>query len=740
MNASGKIAVILPELIDPLDIELLQGIQEQASAFGLDVLVLTGIFNSQVEFQQDDYTHALENIYSLVCKAELDGILFCADRFHNQPLIQQIYEYLSQTKIPCLVLGEESETMPFLHARQKESMYQITKHLIEEHHCQKLYCITGIPRSYPSKQRLAGFCQAMQEAGLEVPESSIFYGYFWKDIPKQIAEQIADGTLNRPDAVVCASDVMAISLTETLREQGIRVPEDIAVTGYDGSWAALMYSVTTVSGRDAQFGADAVCRLYELMTGTAQNLSRKKQYLRYGTSCGCGIQKPYEQSIENYMLEQHIKIQIQHKIQNKQFIAINCLERITAGSDAMTLKKISHNIGQTAHVLSGWKKLDICLCEDWKFNFENPEHFRETGYSENMYLLLSKSRTEDETAHNMFPVRQMTPRLQQPHKPVLAVFTSLHFRRQIFGYIAAVYEKAEDIELDNYFVNWCNAVANGLNQLQNQEYQTYIYQQMELLSIRDPSTGLLNRRGFAEHLPEFLHQCRKKKQIPVLLLLTGNETLPSGYDMALLLANALRDATPECSVSARIQEKIFAVLFSVARYQENCAESILHKTEKELCHLMGNLLSFRLVTLVQSLKSDTLNQTEAEINTAVLALQEKNKIYAEYDADYKESLYRLRRNLQTFSQKNWNIPDIAKEIGISRSHLQKLYKELFNVSIWEDLISIRISKAQQLLLHTGMKISEIALSCGYQTEAHFMRQFKKKTGLTPSEYRKKQIK
>ena|GEM_PF-4385954 len=71
MNASGKIAVILPELIDPLDIELLQGIQEQASAFGLDVLVLTGIFNSQVEFQQDDYTPGLQHLLTKKWKLNL---------------------------------------------------------------------------------------------------------------------------------------------------------------------------------------------------------------------------------------------------------------------------------------------------------------------------------------------------------------------------------------------------------------------------------------------------------------------------------------------------------------------------------------------------------------------------------------------------------------------------------------------------------------------------------------------
>ena len=53
----------------------------------------------------------------------------------------------------------------------------------------------------------------------------------------------------------------------------------------------------------------------------------------------------------------------------------------------------------------------------------------------------------------------------------------------------------------------------------------------------------------------------------------------------------------------------------------------------------------------------------------------------------------------------------------------------------QDLISARIEHAKLQLRLSDMSVSSLALFCGYENELHFMRQFKKRTGLTPSQYR-----
>ncbi|MFR6588158.1 MAG: substrate-binding domain-containing protein [Ruminococcus sp.] len=64
-------------------------------------------------------------------------------------------------------------------------------------------------------------------------EDMIFYGDFWKAAGKQLGQAIADGGVVLPEAVACANTCMAETLIAALQRNRIRVPEDIAVVGYD---------------------------------------------------------------------------------------------------------------------------------------------------------------------------------------------------------------------------------------------------------------------------------------------------------------------------------------------------------------------------------------------------------------------------------------------------------------------------------------------------------------------------
>ena len=105
--------------------------------------------------------------------------------------------------------------------------------------------------------------------------------------------------------------------------------------------------------------------------------------------------------------------------------------------------------------------------------------------------------------------------------------------------------------------------------------------------------------------------------------------------------------------------------------------------------------------------------------------------------DYKEQLSRLRREILAEPQKDWSIEQLARSAGISRSHLQRLYKQYFGTSCMEDIINSRMNRAKQLLTYTDLRIQEIAMQCGYNNESHFMRQFKERIGMTAVQYRTK---
>ena len=79
--------------------------------------------------------------------------------------------------------------------------------------------------------------------------------------------------------------------------------------------------------------------------------------------------------------------------------------------------------------------------------------------------------------------------------------------------------------------------------------------------------------------------------------------------------------------------------------------------------------------------------------------------------------------------------ELAERMHLSISHFQHLYREFFGTSCIRDVIDARIAYAQYYLTTTEMSIQALAVFCGYESELHFMRQFKKYTGLTPSGYR-----
>lgn len=110
-----------------------------------------------------------------------------------------------------------------------------------------------------------------------------------------------------------------------------------------------------------------------------------------------------------------------------------------------------------------------------------------------------------------------------------------------------------------------------------------------------------------------------------------------------------------------------------------------------------------------------------------------------HSKSYSEKNYRLaqlRTEIFTMPDLVGSIDDMAQKVQMSRSGLQHMYKKMFGNSIINDVISSRVQLAVKLLVATNMTVKEIALQCGYSNEYSFMRQFRQRTGKTPTDYRR----
>lgn len=100
-----------------------------------------------------------------------------------------------------------------------------------------------------------------------------------------------------------------------------------------------------------------------------------------------------------------------------------------------------------------------------------------------------------------------------------------------------------------------------------------------------------------------------------------------------------------------------------------------------------------------------------------------------------EQMTKLRNNIYSHPQKNWSIESISKALTLSPSYLQHQYKLLFGNSIKNDITKSRLEYSKYMLFSTDYTVSAIAYMCGYQSDVHFMRIFKREIGFTPTEYR-----
>ena len=104
---------------------------------------------------------------------------------------------------------------------------------------------------------------------------------------------------------------------------------------------------------------------------------------------------------------------------------------------------------------------------------------------------------------------------------------------------------------------------------------------------------------------------------------------------------------------------------------------------------------------------------------------------------YADSLEKLRADIYSSPAGSRSIADMAKSLSVSPSHFQYLYTSRFGVSCYEDILCARMKNAEYYLLSTDMTVKNIAAVCGYENDVHFMRQFKRRYNMTPSQFRQK---
>jgi LacI family transcriptional regulator len=257
--------------------EVIRGMERAARRSGYAVLIAAS-------HESDDVNLVL------TVAGRSDGLVVLAHTV-RLPMLDHI-----ASRIPVVLLAAESgpagtaHVLDHLSVANERGAYEITAHLADRHGYDRIAFVAGPPGSPDSARRFDGFRAALAERGLQAGERPAFHGDFTSAGGRRVAARILAGPV--PRALVCANDQTAVGVMMALQRAGLRVPEDVALTGFDGIQVGehIRPSLSTVVQPMRELGDTAVRLLKERMADP--DLPSRSVELpvrvQFRASCGCG--------------------------------------------------------------------------------------------------------------------------------------------------------------------------------------------------------------------------------------------------------------------------------------------------------------------------------------------------------------------------------------------------------------------------------------------------------------------
>ncbi len=201
---------------------LLQGITRAARHYGYHLLF------RPIEPDEPDDAYV-----ELARGRHTDGLILSGPRSDDPSLLE-----LHRDGFPLVLHGRlPGADIPSVDVDNARGAVQAVGHLLALGH-KRIGLITNAPPAYTaSQQRLEGYRLALESAGIPFDEGLVRYGNFDEESGQEAADSLLD-LPEPPTAIFVASDMVAIGSLKAIRDRGLRVPQDIAIVGFDDITAA----------------------------------------------------------------------------------------------------------------------------------------------------------------------------------------------------------------------------------------------------------------------------------------------------------------------------------------------------------------------------------------------------------------------------------------------------------------------------------------------------------------------
>ncbi len=252
-NRSQVLGVIVSRIDDPFFSEILQGIEDVIQAEGYSLFVAAS--------NRDDARE--KTIAQTMLEHRVDGLIVGTTQFGEEH-----YNLLHQFGFPIVAVGNR-ELNEMQYTVYHDDIYgssEVTRHLIELGH-HRIGFLGNARAKRTTEGRLRGFQQEMKAAKLAVRKEDIFVTEFDQIQGGEAGAQYFMNLPERPTAIMCFNDMMAIGMMKAFRLAGVKIPQEVSVVGFDDiPFAAYTSpSLTTFEQPKYQLGYEAAKMMSRLL-------------------------------------------------------------------------------------------------------------------------------------------------------------------------------------------------------------------------------------------------------------------------------------------------------------------------------------------------------------------------------------------------------------------------------------------------------------------------------------------
>lgn len=458
VRSRGRLALFAGQADEAYQSRFISGFNKKALAADYDVC----IFSMYRKYQDTPENEKGESeIFNLMNPDKFSGAVILKDSIQTENAAHELEKRLKESfHRPIVVIEKESDLFPSIYIDGYSAVFDLITHLIEVHGYRDIAFVTGKKNHKHSKERLQAYRDAMERAGLTVSENRISYGDYWYQSGEVYAEQLLSQGDKLPDAVACANDQMAIGLCKALTARGIRIPEDIAVVGYDSTYEGQTSPCTVTSALipAKDFGEYAFDFLIKKINGEVPEAFSLEPELIFGESCGCHN--------ENMPLYQIKRKKWETEISEEGFNSVfNTMESNLINQ--VSLAEYLNSVYSYIYQLGDIREFHLCL----DGRTEASGAYFGTSYGGYHEEMIHAIRYYSDHKNNMtglesrFMTAEMLPDLDiEREEPAAYIFTPVFFGENCYGYAAVRYEDQLD-SYDEVYRHWMDSVNRGFEVL-----------------------------------------------------------------------------------------------------------------------------------------------------------------------------------------------------------------------------------------------------------------------------------